>query len=133
MNILFFMTSQLEMNHRLLKERFMSENEIVTHFEVDFGNEPEPIRFIDENGNETVRYVQKRITIGNETVLEFADENENELRKLMIGNENENQFQNENGNGNGFENENEKPLQLESKKGKWIRKLRELIYNDILE
>lgn len=99
---------------------FENENEPLYTIEIDYGDEPLTMKQIDENGNETVRKIQKTIGNGLETRFIFVDENENE-NELQNGNgnelrnENENQFENENrngnelengnGNGNGFENE----------------------------
>lgn len=79
---------------------FENENEPLYTIEIDYGDEPLTMRQIDENGNETVRKIQKTIGNGLETRIIFVDENENE---------NENQFENElkNGNENGNELGNE--------------------------
>ena len=75
-----------------------NENEPLYTIEIDYGDEPLIMKQIDENGNETVRKIEKTIGNGLETRFIFVDENENGNEKHC-------------GNGiqfrNGIENENE--------------------------
>lgn len=75
-----------------------NENEPQFTIEIDYGNEqPLEMKFIDENGNEKVRRIERTIWNGIERRIIFVDEN---------GNGNENQNGNGNGNELGIENEN---------------------------
>lgn len=83
-----------ERNYRLLKHRFANENETENkfsiHIELDFGNEPLLMKFVDLNGNETIHQVERVTGNGNETTLHIKN-----------GNEITYSFKNENGNENG--------------------------------
>lgn len=92
-----------EKNYRLLAERFGNENEpafenrFQIKIELDFGNEPFLLNYVDVNGNETLLKVKK--VFGNEQYCTLELENGNEL---LLKNENGvlNECRNENGNGN---------------------------------
>ena len=77
---------------------FGNENEPLYTIEIDYGNEqPLEMKFLDENGNEKVRKIEKMIGNGIENRIIFVDENENE-NENTIGNELRNETKNENEN-----------------------------------
>lgn len=81
-----------------------NENEPQFTIEIDYGNEqPLEMKFIDENGNEKVRRIEKIIGNGIENRIIFVDENENGNEE-HCGNGNGNELRIGNGNENGMFN-----------------------------
>lgn len=95
-----------------------NENEPQFTIETVFGKEqPFEMKFIDENGNEKVRRIEKIIGNGIEKRIIFVDENENGNEE-HCGNGNGIQF------GNGIENENELGIGNENEHKKLFDKIR---------